>query len=28
LPLRVLLRPERAPVRVLEAMAGVPLANY
>ncbi|MGA2555314.1 MAG: Kdo hydroxylase family protein [Verrucomicrobiota bacterium] len=27
-PLRVLVRPERAPIRVLEAMAGMPLANY
>ena len=27
-PLRVAVRPERPPIRVLEGMAGMPLANY
>jgi hypothetical protein len=28
IPLRVVLRPERAPIRVLEGIAGMPLANF
>lgn len=28
IPLRVVLRPERSPIRILEAMAGMPLANF